>query len=69
MENDQRLMRKADLAINSSQALLEESIKYNKNSILVRNGVELSHFSKIQHFKKKSRRKVLGYVGGYRLLV
>jgi len=60
---DIKLIEKASLVINSSEALLKEAKKHNENSILVRNGADLANFQKVHNLKKESNRKVIGYMG------
>jgi len=61
--DDIKLMKKARLVINSSYNLYKESIRYNENSVLVRNGVDLAHFKKTRGLSKETNKKVIGYVG------
>ncbi|MEM3871078.1 MAG: glycosyltransferase [Nitrososphaeria archaeon] len=60
--DDVKLMKKAWLVINSSEALWREARKYNDNSILVRNGADLKKLS-LHTPKKNTRKKVIGYIG------
>lgn len=61
--DDIKFMRKARLVINSSHSLWKEALNYNKNSVLVRNGVDLAHFKKTWNLRKETNKPVIGYIG------
>src|SRR4051812_7033095 len=45
-ELEQQLLRKADLVITSAERLYQNKVKVNPNTVLVRHGVDFSHFVK-----------------------
>jgi glycosyltransferase involved in cell wall biosynthesis len=45
-EIEEELFRKSDLVIVSAEKLLETKAKFNKNTFLIRHGVDFSHFRK-----------------------
>lgn len=56
------LLENSDLVIASSAYLQEEASKYNKNSVIIRNGAETSHFGETINTGKNVR-PVIGYYG------
>ena len=61
--NDIKLMKKARLVINSSYNLYKEATMYNKNSVVIRNGVDLALLKETRRLSKETNKKVIGFIG------
>lgn len=59
-EIEEDLFRKADLVIVSAEKLLESKAKFNKNTFLIRHGVDFSHFRKALDAETKIPAEIAG---------
>ena len=69
-ELEQRLLRRADLVVASSERLLEDKRRFNPRTFLVRHGVDVAHFSRaldpslpIPEALARLPRPVIGFFG------
>ncbi|HZN69355.1 MAG TPA: methyltransferase domain-containing protein, partial [Tepidisphaeraceae bacterium] len=67
LEQEEELLRRADLVVASSAGIEREVRRYNPNVSLVRNGCDYDHFAAPPYgpppFPKKPGRPVIGYYG------
>ena len=61
---EQEYMQKVDTVITSSEGLFESKKNWNKNTYLVKNGVNFDLFHQAYHLPKKNKtQKIIGYIG------
>lgn len=58
-----KFAKNVDLVAVTSTALYESKSKINRNTILVKNGVDFNLFHQARHIEKQSSRHTIGYVG------